>query len=386
MGSILNSSYYVQASAARPGIRIYSPQYSAQNQSQYQQVLQYAINWTVADPNWVQGFSAVCYLSAAQVYDATNGSIPFGLMDVSVGGTAIQLWVPPSRTSECLNGYLYWSHWPWSPSCWFNGMVAPLMTGPTEMKLFLWDQGENNVGDAPGFYECAFPLVVETWRQGLNNTAAPFYFVQLPAYIQSNTSLLADFRAIQLRAAARAPNVGYVITTDDGDAYEGCIHNRDKGVVGARMGNMLLHEVYGFNAVQPYYPEYAAAHAVTNGASVSVTVSVSSRGLYQGLTYVPPDPNSNSSICPTSKGVALTSCDWFAVQTADGAWYNATASISGDGASVILSAQVNATSAGLPVVATRNGYADWPVTNVYNSAGLPLATWPPTNVTSSIVA
>jgi hypothetical protein len=34
----------------------------------------------------------------------------------------------------------------------------------------------------------------------------------------------------------------------------------------------------------------------------------------------------------------------------------------------------------LEAVATRNGYADFPVVNVYSSAGFPLVPWTPRNV------
>ena len=70
MGSINNSTALIALAANRPGIRIVSPQYSAQNLSQSQWVTEYAINWTSAADfggQAVAGFSAVCYLTAAQV-------------------------------------------------------------------------------------------------------------------------------------------------------------------------------------------------------------------------------------------------------------------------------------------------------------------------------
>ncbi len=68
MGSINNATALIAAASQRPGIRIVSPQYSAQNITQAQWVTQYSINWTnAAQDGVVAGFSAVCYLTAAQV-------------------------------------------------------------------------------------------------------------------------------------------------------------------------------------------------------------------------------------------------------------------------------------------------------------------------------
>ena len=103
MGSVNNATELIALAGGRPGIRIVSPQYSAQNLTQAQWVTEYSINWTSAsDANgqMVAGFSAVCYLTAAEVYDAYNGTLPLGLIDTSVGGTMIELWLPPAKVEQ----------------------------------------------------------------------------------------------------------------------------------------------------------------------------------------------------------------------------------------------------------------------------------------------
>lgn len=391
MGGIANASALISASESRPGIRILSPQYSAQNASQLQVVDEFGIKWATADPSTVVGFSAVCYLTAAGVYDAHSGSLPLGLIDTAVGGTAAQLWVPPLHLSDCgtlLSTGDIW-HWPWSPSCWYNGMVAPF-TIATEIKLFLWDQGENNVGER-AMYECIFPTIIRTWREAFRAPDAPFLFVQLPAYMNAVGSReLAELREGQLAALA-LPGVGFVSTQDLGDAYEGSIHNRDKAPVAARLAAAVLASAYADEAkeVPPHLsPRYLGASAVTArnttaGSTIVVTVRVGPpEALYGGLLWVPPSPDSNGTQCPTSRGVAEGFCDWFAVQTSDGTWYKAEAHLNLSKDAVVLFVEV---PPGLTAVATRNGWADWPVTNVYNAAGLPLLTWTPRSIDTAEV-
>jgi hypothetical protein len=246
--------------------------------------------------------------------------------------------------------------------------------------------GENNVGE-DDFYACAFPLLVNSWREAFGAPpTTPFFFVQLPAYVRSNDTFLASFREAQLSIIDQktAPNVFYISTVDLGDAYDGSIHNRDKAAVGARMGAAVLANLYNVSSAPWRSPRYGAAYATTQGTTVTVNVTVDDpRSLYDGLVVVPPSFDSNATWCPNARGVEDISCDWFAVQTSDGTWHNATAAPSADGRSLVLTAVTS--TPGLAAVATRNGYADWPVTSVYNSAGLPLVPWTPRNVTTSVV-
>jgi sialate O-acetylesterase len=385
MAGILNASALIADTARRPLIRILSSQYSAQNVSQLQVVNEFAINWTIAAPDTVPGFSAVCYLTAAAIYDEMAGTLPLGLIDTSVGGTAIELWLPPRRFNDCAAaippGMVF--RWPWSASCWFNGMVSPFVTGPTDVAFFIYDQGENDRG-FDEWYSCAFPLLVRSWRAAFGNPAAPFFFVQLPPYIAGGDWTLASMRDTQMVAGAVEPGVFGVVTIDDGDAYEGCIHNRDKAVVGARLGAAVLALHYNVSGIPFRFPAYAGATAVTTGSTITVTVAVTPDATYGGLEWRPPAFDSNATLCPTARGINETFCAWFEVQASDGAWYNATAAVGPDGASVVLT--VTTPTPNLTAVATRNGWGDWPVTNVYSGAGLPLTPWGPRNVTSAVVA
>ena len=385
MGEINNSTALIAAAATRPGIRIMSPQYSAQNISQLQFVLTYAINWTSAASNGgaaVAGFSAVCYLTAASLYDAMGGAVPFGLIDTAVGGTMISLWLSGAALDECLPLLPFVPGPPWTLSCWFNGMLSPLAAGPTDAKFALWDQGENDVGSR-AWYECAFPALIKSWRAELAQPALPFFFVQLPEYVRANDTALAELREGQLAALA-LPGTGFACTADNGDPLgkDTSIHTLDKTTVSARLAALALAQVYGRAGVAHLSPRYASASAAAPaGRTLTVTVSVTPGAAYAGLALVPPSPagaHGNSSLCPAQWGVEARSCDWFAVQDSNGAWLNATAAIGADGQTIVLTATASAD--GATANATRNGYADWPVVSVYNSAGLPLVPWPPTKI------
>ena len=383
MGEINNSSALIAAAAARPGIRILSPQYSAQNVSQAQFVLEYAINWTSAAANRgnaVAGFSAVCYLTAAALYDEQAGAVPFGLIDTAVGGTMISLWLPPSALGECLP-LPFVPGPPWTLSCWYNGMLSPLTFGPSDVTAVLYDQGENDVGEA-AWYRCAFPLLVRAWRAALGAPQLPFVYVQLPEYLRLNDTALAELREAQLSVVDSLSGTGMAVTADNGDplSKDTSIHTLDKTTVAARLAAHLRALVYGADVAHDS-PRYASASAAPP-AGRALTVTVRLRGGAGGpplsLVHAPPDadgPHANSSLCPHQWGVEDRSCAWFEVQDSTGAWVNASAALGGDGASVVLTA--TATADGATANATRNGYADWPVVSFYDTAGLPLQPWTP---------
>ena len=230
-------------------------------------------------------------------------------------------------------------------------------------------------------YECAFPMLIEAWRAAFRAPSAPFVFVQLPAYVRQNDTALAELREGQLAAADRLAGVGFACTADDGTG-NGDIHNPNKSLVGRRMGAVVRALLYGETGITHLSPRYASAAATTAGGTATVTVALGPPEALAGapLVWTPPSFESNGTWCPSDalgRTVYTVSCGWFEVQLSDSSWHNASAAIGADGASVVLSVS----GAGeLEAVATRNGYADFPVVNVYSSAGFPLVPWTPRNV------
>ena len=146
MGEINNASALISHAQSRADIRFLSAEYSAQNISQLQFASGGGGKWSKPSGPAVAGFSAVCYLTAAEVFDSRQGSVPMGLIDTAVGGTAIQLWLPPAQSGDCAAAgpHALFDKAPWTYSCWYNGMMSPLVSGPTDFSAFLWVRTADN--------------------------------------------------------------------------------------------------------------------------------------------------------------------------------------------------------------------------------------------------
>jgi sialate O-acetylesterase len=98
--------------------------------------------WAVASSasigvgNW-SAFSAVCWFTARNVFNALNGTVPLGLVSNNWGGTAVELWVPPPAIAACPGGSGGPSA---STSRLYNSMIAPYVTGPMAAAAVLWFQ------------------------------------------------------------------------------------------------------------------------------------------------------------------------------------------------------------------------------------------------------
>jgi hypothetical protein len=118
-----------------------------------------------------------------------------------------------------------------APSQLWNAMIHPFV--PMRLAGFVWYQGESNSGNATN-YACRFPAMITDWRLKFNLPEAPFFYVSLAAFTNSND--WAAFRASQ-DAALSLPKVGVALALDLGDpsAPFGAIHPRRKQEVGRRL-------------------------------------------------------------------------------------------------------------------------------------------------------
>lgn len=223
-----------------------------------------------------------------------------------------------------------------SPSVLYNAMIAPLI--PYSIRGAIWYQGESNAGRAYQ-YRTLFPTMIRNWRTAWGQQF-PFYFVQLANWHASKAepdeSDWAELREAQTMTL-REPQTGMAVTIDIGD--ENDIHPRNKLDVGRRLAAWALADTYRQKVIQsgPLFEK-----SLIDGDKVKIQFKYGA-----GLKTIDGGP---------VKG--------FAIAGEDRRFVWADARIEGD--TVIVS------SAKVPKpVAVRYGWADNPIANLYNKAGLP---------------
>jgi sialate O-acetylesterase len=223
-----------------------------------------------------------------------------------------------------------------NPSVLYNAMIAPLV--PFAIRGAIWYQGESNAGRAYQ-YRTLFPTMIRNWRTAWGQEF-PFYFVQLANWhvskAQPDESDWAELREAQTMTL-REPQTGMAVIIDIGD--ENDIHPRNKLDVGRRLAAWALAGTYGQKVIPsgPLFDKYTI-----EGDKVRIRFKYGS-----GLKTIDGGP---------VKG--------FAIAGEDHRFVWADARIDGD--TVIVSSPT------VPKpVAVRYGWADNPIANLYNNAGLP---------------
>ena len=377
-------------------------------------------------------FSAVCWYFGRTLADSLNHTVPLGLISSNIGGTPIQAWSPAAANTAC-DAPPYPPFLPFPPkpgvkptpcpyclgnATLYNGNIAPFAAGPMALSGFLWYQGEANadVNQTQGYYDCALPALISTWREAFAAPRAFFAVVMLAAYVHDSTfspDYIALLRDTQL-ASLRLENVALVTGTDLGDPGTAAspggastlhsVHPRNKRPLGRRLAAAAMDIQYGQTqyAAEHISPRYASAtvtHHTLNDdddgdeesrvlvISVVVKFLALPHGalplllLAEGEPNPPADPHGLASRCPASMGVPAAACAGFEVQTGDGVWHPAQAFAVGDDGDASLTLHANVTTIGAGrariAVATRFGFGPWPVNTVVTAAGLPLLPWAP---------
>ncbi len=221
----------------------------------------------------------------------------------------------------------------------YNGMIAPLK--PFPIKGAIWYQGESNVGRAAQ-YRKLLPTMIKDWRDSFEVGEFPFHIVQLanflPVQKQPVDSAWAELREAQYLTTKALPNVGLALAIDIGEA--GDIHPRNKQDVGRRLALNALASAPGKD-VEFSGPVFKAKEIKGN------TIRLTFDHLGGGLV---------------AKGGEKL--EGFAVAGEDGKYVWADAVIEGD--SIVVSSPKVEKPANV-----RYAWADNPVCNLYNQAGLP---------------
>ena len=231
------------------------------------------------------------------------------------------------------------------PTVLYNGMIAPLL--PYGIKGAIWYQGESNAGRAYQ-YRTLLPTMIEDWRAHWNEGKFPFYIVQLANYQQApaqpGDSDWAELREAQSLTASHVYNTGQAVTIDIGDAND--IHPKDKQDVGKRLALAALAQTYGAK-IEYSGPQYRSMKVEGDKIRLTFTHGIG------GLVARPSDQSAASAML-----------QGFAVAGEDRKFVWADAKI--DGNAVVVSAPT------VPhPVAVRYAWANNPVCNLYNKAGLP---------------
>lgn len=227
--------------AARPTIRAFKmPHVRAQSP-----LAAADARWRVADPDSVQGMTAVGFFFAARMHAELE--VPIGLLDINWGGTRIEPWLADGEM--------------------FRGMIAPV--APFPIRGILWYQGESNAGEAEAYAGYLTNLVGQ-WRRAFGNEALPFGIVQLAAFRPASEDPAeggwSALRAAQAAVAGTMPHVGLVVTLDVGDAED--IHPRDKRTVGERLAAWALGTHFGLPGHAISSPTVAAIERADGGVRV----------------------------------------------------------------------------------------------------------------------
>ena len=223
------------------------------------------------------------------------------------------------------------------PTFLYNAMINPLVEFPIAGAI--WYQGESNASRADQ-YKSLFPLMIRDWRQKWGYDF-PFYFAQIANYMQvqegPEESEWAELREAQLQTL-NLENTGMAVLIDVGEAND--IHPKNKVDVGRRLAYNALANTYGLNI--PYSGPVYDGYIIEDDA-----IRICFRHADGGLTAKDSDE---------LKG--------FYIAGPDRVFHKAEAAIEGD--TVVLK------SPDVPYpVSVRYAWADNPICNLYNGAGLP---------------
>ncbi|MDZ4402338.1 sialate O-acetylesterase [Prosthecobacter sp.] len=362
--------------------------------------------WQACSPQTILNFSAAAYFFGRDLHQTLK--VPVGLINSSVGGTAIESWTslkvmekqpelqplleqwrkevalfeqpetlakneaakkqwqdavkaaqaasqppppqPPVVGRDPLNAN--------RPGNLFNGKIAPIV--PFAIRGAIWYQGESNAGNGP-LYATQLPLMIRDWRTRWGNEFS-FAWVQLPNFLKRETepraaSTWARLREAQSKSLA-VPNTGMTINLDIGEA--GNIHPLNKQEIGRRLALWARAKVYGEKI--PWSGPLYQSHAIKGNQVV--------------IQFQHADGLKTADGSAALKG--------FAMADATQKWQWAEARIEGG--------QVIVSHPGIQTpVAVRYAWANNPEVNLINGAGLPAGPfrtddWPMDNASMPLKA
>ncbi|MCA9181029.1 MAG: sialate O-acetylesterase, partial [Planctomycetales bacterium] len=328
--------------------------------------------WMICTPETVGSFSAVGYFFGRQLQETLD--VPVGMINNAWGGSACEAWISRENLEKAgkyskmleqyddmaarfetlsakkdltedeqkqlknLNGTLNGNH---RPANIYNGVLkSHLGYG---IRGAIWYQGESNAGRAYQYREL-FPLMISSWREEWGQGDFPFYWVQLADFMaekpEPTDSAWAELREAQTMTESKLKHTGEAVIIDIGEGKD--IHPKNKVEVGMRLSRLALHDVYGIQ-IANRSPQYKSMEKVDNKIILAFD--------HVDGGWRPFDTNE-----PVG----------FAIAGEDKKFVWADAKILEDGR-----IEVSSDAVANPV-AVRYAWADNPVCNMFDGAGLPL--------------
>ena len=243
--------------------------------------------WKIASPASVADFSAIAYFFAKNLQSSI--SVPIGLVDTSVGGTAMKSWMSrevmaadPILKAEVLrddeamaqfpqrmedyhrklesyqqraNSEKQPARKPTAPkgpdssyrlSYLHASVIRPLQ--PFAIKGVIWYQGEADAG-RHAIFQHQFATLVSEWRREWGQGEFPWLYVQLAPYSKAEGRLFPRVWEAQTRAQI-IPNSAMIVALDHGISDN--IHPPDKQAVGERLAlaarGLAYHETVSWRS------------------------------------------------------------------------------------------------------------------------------------------
>jgi len=230
---------------------------------------------------------------------------------------------------------------PHTPAGLYNAMLYPL--APYTIKGAIWYQGETNAGRAYQ-YRKILPAMITDWRKLWKQGNFPFGVVQLANHMSVQDQPLdsdwAELREAQALTAKNLVNTGLAVTIDIGEAND--IHPKNKQDVGNRLALWALAKAYR----QP----------IVYSGPVFQSMKTDSNKIVIAFNHV-------ADSLKTKENAVLTG---FSIAGKDQNFVWANAEINGHEV-IVWSDEIT------DPVAVRYAWANNPMCNLYNSAGLPAA-------------
>lgn len=254
--------------------------------------------WERSDDVSSKRFSAVGFYFGKMLNERLG--VPVGLIDVAVGGTPVQAWIPRQQildapdlreldesfaNSELADSFInqrpsdQWKRWidagrpePMPEHYYRCGFMYSAGIEPyagLPVAGIIWYQGESNV-ESIELHDRLFPMAVAAWRESFGRGDLPIFWAQLPGF---SRYAWPEFRENQSRLT-RINNTGMAVTIDLGDPTN--IHPRIKQSVGERFARLALNRVYG-QPVSDSGPTLSAA--TRDGGALRISFDHAAAGL-----------------------------------------------------------------------------------------------------------